>query len=1291
MNPARTQQHRFRDRTYWSVLTVLIAVAAWTTCETCAQTIKPAPDATQPRTPEESLKCFRLPAGFRISIVASEPHLADPVAIDFDERGRIFVCEIHGYNLEGYLDIAELNKGGLLDRAVRRIPARPESIQQAEAQQYGTVKVLEDTDGDGRIDRSSVLADRLPPCYGVVAARGGVIVLCAPDIVYLADRDGDGAAEVRETLYTGFGVGELWTRISNPRWSLDNWIYGVSGVGSAGTITGPHLPKPVRIGSVCFRFKPDGSRIEPASGRSHGFGQAIDDWGDRFLCTNQQHALHVVPIPHRYLARNPFVASPNLTRNISSYGHPARLYPTSQPDPWRRERAADPAWVRFYGEAEATANGYFTAASGPTIYQDQTFPPAFRGNHFSVDNAQNLIHRCVLDPEGVSFTARRPSPQEQTEFLTSTEQWFRPVNLLTGPDGSLYVVDMYRAIIEDYSAIPRYLQQLYLESLIAGGNRGRIWRIEPVEAAPRDKVNLASLSSLQLADVLAHANSWRRLTAQRLLVERGDQTVASRLEQQVRDGATPQSRLHALYTLEGLSAIQPELLLTALGDAHFAVRSHALQLSERWLDRRPDLVARLADMVHDDHPRVQLQLALSLGNAKSPECTQALMTLAKRNGGDLWMQAAVLSSSTESASSLLASLLADPSTTLNAQSMIQALASIVGVRRDREGIHRAVAILAAQQDHPASALQHACLDGLIDGLGRGSEPPPQAPTMANDVGRLLTHPDVEISNKTVRLAGQLQLHRLPEMMTALAQAQRFAADAEQPLDQRLESIAILPAAPFDQWSDAADSLLNASHPLEIQLATVRALAMVEDASAAQSLLSNFASQTPRVRLEVMKAVFERQNRLPLLLNFLEQKIVPLSSLDAAQREQLLRSPVAEVAERAKRLLSAPGSTKDRQQLLEAYQSALELPRDANRGKEVFTKQCAKCHKLGGEGHEVGPDLLTTKTRADETLLTDVLDPTRQITVGYDQYSVVTTAGRIYTGVLAAETATSVTMRREEGAQDTILRRDIDEMQASSVSMMPENLEKELSHQDLADLLGFLRREFGPAGPTEIVLFDEDPSFVDLLHDGGGTVRVESGDAYSGVTSFAVTPLQRYSARIPNWQYRISEQPKLGEFRYLRFAWKQRSGEGAMLELAADGGWPPSDAAIRRYYCGRNTTGWSAVQVSETAAREWTLVTRDLWSDFGAFTLTGIAPTAIDGEVLFDKIELLRSRGRVGRVGRVESRESRVESRESRVQSPESRVESPESRVQSRESRVQREESEVTDEEVRELESEMCDS
>jgi hypothetical protein len=258
------------------------------------------------------------------------------------------------------------------------------------------------------------------------------------------------------------------------------------------------------------------------------------------------------------------------------------------------------------------------------------------------------------------------------------------------------------------------------------------------------------------------------------------------------------------------------------------------------------------------------------------------------------------------------------------------------------------------------------------------------------------------------------------------------------------------------------------------------------------------------------------------------------------------------------------------------------------------------------------------------LLSDVLDPSNQITVGYNQYTVITVNGRIFTGVLASETPTSITLRAEEKKDTSILRKDIDEMGASTASMMPEDLEKEMTVQDVADLLGFLRQTLGSAQSNQVVLFDDDPQFLRLLTEGHGPARLDWEDPHCGDASLAVSPPQRFSARIPGWEYQIAEHPEPGQYRYLRFAWKQPRGDGLMIELAADGQWPQADESQRRYYSGKNTTGWNAVCISAARPKKWTVVTRDLWRDFGSFKLTGIAPTAMGGEAKFDRIELLRS-------------------------------------------------------------------
>ena len=607
---------------FWLWRGFLVA-AAWCSVlsvSVCPGQIRLATDRPQTHTPEESAGLMRLPAGLKVEIAASEPLLADPVDMAFDERGRIFVCEIHGYNLEGYYDILELNKTGVLDTQVRRIDASSEAQQRAAEGQYGTVKLPEDTDGDGRFDKMVVWADRLPPCYGVVPARGGVIVVCSPDILVLSDRDGDGKAEVREKLYQT-GGGPMWSRPSNPRWNIDNWVYYDEG----------------------YRFSTDGSAHEPSTGNGQ-FGQAVSDWGDRFYMVQSQPVRYVVPLPHRHLARNPYYGAKGGYQSLLPYND---VYPISQPHPWRAKRGADPAWLKFYGAAEATPNGYVTSACGNVIYRGSGLPAEYQGNYFFCENAQNLIHRCLLERDGAGWKVER-ARNDKVEFLASPEIWFRPVNLHNGPDGALYIVDMYREIIEDYSAIPRFLQQQYVESLIAGHDRGRIWRLQAEGAPPWRKLDLSEASAGELVNALSNPNAWWRETAQRLLVERGDRSAADALRALVRNGKTPQARLHALCSLDGLEALQPADVAAALADPFFAVRTHALRLSELWLDGPVNLLQAALCLVDDPDARVRLQLALTLGETDDPRAQQALAQLAVGHAGEPWMADAILCSLADS-------------------------------------------------------------------------------------------------------------------------------------------------------------------------------------------------------------------------------------------------------------------------------------------------------------------------------------------------------------------------------------------------------------------------------------------------------------------------------------------------------------------------------------------------------------------------------------------------------------------------------------------------------------------
>ena len=1085
--------------------------------------IEPARDAPQPRPPEESLKLIRVPDGYLVELVAAEPLLADPSAVTWDEKGRLFACEIHGYNLEGHLDVVELNKTGKLDKKIRRLFVGPETIRRARAQTYGTVKLLEDTDGDGRMDRAKVFADRLPACYGMVPWRGGLIVVCAPDIVYLADRDGDGKAEVRETLFTGFKVSILERAINNPRWGLDGWIYVASG-GGGGLIRGPKLPKAVALGNTDFRIKPDGTAIEPVTGRCGTFGLALTEFGDRFGIGTSSAGFYAPPLPYRYLMRNPHVASPSVRVGAAGYH---RVYPASRPHPWRLARGKDPRWVKFYGAREATPNGNFTSACGPAIW---------RGDYFCCDPQQNMVHRAVLERDGAGWRLRRAPGEETSEFLASTEGWFRPMNLTVGPDGALYVVDFYREIIEDYSAIPRHLQQQY--GLIKGADRGRIWRV-------------------------------------------------------VREGASPKQpareRVRALYKGNGD-------LEAALADASWGVRVHALRLA----DGRKELLPAVLNLAEDPDPAVRLQVAMTLGEFDDERAVRTLARLGAKHGDERWMEAAILSSALKTAPELLAEVIR----LKGRASLVKSLARLVGVRHSDGALVTALRALAgAEEPHRTAGLQ-----GLAAGLPRGEKVVLKSREGSEALGRLMVGPSRRLA---MQLSARLTVGDPSFARKAFDDASRTALDPKASPEQRRWAVGFLSNASIEVVAKTIAKLLAPAEPVDLQLVAVAAVAESDDAKVGEILLAGWKAHSPRVRGAILDAILERSNRLPALIDALKRGTVRSSDVAGFHRARLRE--LADVK------FPAPAGKP-----VEKYRAALGSG-DATRGMEVFSKVCAKCHKMEGKGADVGPDLSGVNARADEAILMDIFYPGDRITPGYGAYLVETKGGRTVSGTLADETATSVTLRGADQAGGTILRKDIKRMVASELSLMPDNMEKVMTPQDVADVIAYLRKVTGPLRPSTVMLFDDDPAMVGKLNQGGGKASIVEGGAPSGRAYLSVTPPQRYSPRINGWSYRIVEKPGPGEYRYLRLAWKAK-GEGVMVELAAGGNWPPAESPKRRYYSGKNTTKWQARRVSSDVPRKWTSVTVDLWKDCGPFTLTGIAPTAMGGTAFFDRIELLRRAG-----------------------------------------------------------------
>ena len=1153
---------------------LLIAGLAALAGQTLGQITKPA-DAPKPLSPAESAKLVKLPAGFRLELVAAEPLVRQPSGICWDAHGNLFVSELHGYNREGQFDIEELNKTGKLDRVVRRIAANDDAMRRAEAEQHGTVKRLIDDDGDGVMDRAEVWADRLPACLGICPARGGVIAICAPDIVFLADRDGDGKAEVRETLFTGFKFGVIERRINSPQWGPDNWIY-IDG-GQGGRITGPRLPAPVDIPVTGFRIKPDGSAIEPVSGHTGTYGFTFNADGDRFVISTGTPGIQVAPLPWRYLARNPDAAISAATRNAANYN---TSFPISRPHPWRTRRAADPGFGKYYrdhyGAAESIPNGYFTSACSPLVYQD-TALPGLHGQIFACAPAQNLIHRASLNRDGIRLNIRRTAGEAKSEFLASGDIWFHPIHLSIGPEGAIYIADFYREIIEDYSAIPRYLQQQY--GLDDGRDHGRVWRLVHNEMLKPLSPNMAKLGNAALAREVASPRFWRRQTARRLLLERGAQAAGIVLPPDDTAAA-----VNALHTLDGLGQLGDNTLAAALGHGEPGVRRHALRLADRRFGDSEKLLAAALRLADDDASIVRLQLALSLGESSDPRALNALARLAKRHGGDEWLGDAILSSLGNRAGQMLTALLSDePDALGQARGLVQRLCSAVASRKNPEEFSGVIALLSRLED---PSLQLECLKGLrapfksATTLTLGDAP-------REALMRLATGGEGEVRVAALALTRLLKLETVAERKARLAKALREVANVQLSADRRL--------------------------------AAVRALGSESDPGIAARMLDAHAAATPAVRRAILGAAFARRDHLPAVVTAMEQGKLAVSALNAVQRNTLLEQPDDGLAKRARALFATLKPVDDA--TLQRFVTALKAKRDTGAGQVTFSQHCATCHRAHGIGFAVGPDLTSEFRRAEETIVRDILAPSAVIVAGHETYTVETTDGRVLSGVLTGESAASLTLALPGGVRLDVLRKDIQSLKSLPVSLMPESLAVVLKPSDVANVIAWLRQP-----PTRQVLFDDNPAFADLLTEGGGTATVVTDDKHSGSASLRITPLQRHSRRIPGWAFRIRENPGAGEYRYLRLAWKAPAAAGVMVELADNGAWPSSGSPERRYYSGKNTTDWQATRVSDKRPTEWTVVTRDLWKDFGDLTLTGIAPTAMGGPAWFDQIELLRTPG-----------------------------------------------------------------
>ncbi|MCC6491709.1 MAG: c-type cytochrome [Pirellulales bacterium] len=963
--------------------------------------------------PAAALETIETEPGFRLELAAAEPDVADPVAMDFDEYGKLFVVEMLGYSEDA-------------------------------DDMLGRIRLLEDADRDGRFEKSTVYADGLAWPTAAICYDGGVFVGAAPEILYFKDDDRDGRADQRRTVFTGFGASNVQGLLNSFRWGVDNRIHvAVSSCGAELRRADQPDAEPLVLRGRNFAFDPRTLAFEATSGASQ-HGMCFDSWGNQFTCSNSDHIQQVLVEQH-YLARNPLLQPPAILKSIAVEGPAADVYRISPVEPWReiRTRLRAKGIVPGIVEGGGRAAGYFTSATGVTIYTGDAWPQEYRGNAFIGDVGSNLVHRKVIerDPAAIPLTARRATPQR--EFLASRDTWFRPVQFANGPDGNLYILDMYREVIEHPASLPPVLKK-HLD-LTSGRDRGRIYRVETAAATAAQRRGMftrampAAATGAELVRMLAHPNGWHRTTAARLLYERRDAELAEPLKQLAASGSSAEAKILALYALASLDELQEGLLVTAMADAAAEVRRHAVRLAgERLTDRqggqqRSVLAEAVLKSAQDDDLRVRYQAALVLGDYPGDERLAALAEIARRDAHEPYLAAAVLSSLNQGGEQVLSELLSDRefADTAHGRAFLGELARQIGVRGDEREL-QAVSRRITGEGSSDPGVAEAVIRAVLSGAG------------ANQVA----------VRAAMASASGAQTEKIAARLFHVATGR--AVDEKLALNDRLRAIDLLPLGTFEEAAPMLTDLLAARQPPEIQAAALAAMGQFGRAELAEPVLESLPGMSPSLRMQAAELLISRSDTAGRLLAAVGDGRLSPRDLDPSTIQKLKTHPDLTVSAEARRLLDS--AAPRRADVVEAHRDALELTGNAERGCELFRKNCAICHRRDGFGTEVGADLATVVTRTPEALLISILDPNREVDPKYMQYSVLTVDGLAKSGIIAAETAASVTLRREENATETIPRADIEELRSTGMTLMPEGFEKVLDRQALADLIAYLRSD-----------------------------------------------------------------------------------------------------------------------------------------------------------------------------------------------------------------------------------------
>ena len=991
-----------------------------------AETPKPVP--ASPLSPEESLKHFQIDPDCRIELVAAEPDVSAPVSIAFDERGQLWVVEMHDY------------------------PNGPAPGEPGKSR----IRVLTDEDGDGKYSNPRVFVDQLLFANGLMHWDGGVLVTTDGKLIYFKDTDNDGKSDLREVWFEGFATENPQLRCNHPTFGPDNWIYVANGLrnGKVRAVRpkwpkpapeGAKLGEPVDISGRDFRFNPFTGECEAVSGYGQ-FGLTFDDEGNRYVCSNRNPCMKII-IEERHLKLNPNLAVPSVVEDVSPAGEQSKLYPISR------------AWTTSNLHA-----GQFSAACGLIFYRGTALPKKFYNQSFTCDPTGNLVH---FNNEAYNEAKR--------EFLASDETWFRPVNTAMGPDGSLYIVDMYRAVIEHPEYMPTELKSR--PDLAIGAERGRIWRVfqlQPGNWFARTRWKLPN-DSQEAAKLLTHSNGWHRDTAHRLLVE-SRSAEAEKAMREILIGKTEYGAVLALRVLDGLGRVTSrdlteiirrvplvlEPIVPGTGQA-FSMGStpltlEAIRIAETVISQDGELAASLLDLAEAPYIPPD-EIHLTLGQLKDRE-RERRIKLGVRMLSMIMDSSQFTKDHPREADEKKASRLMRKNTAMRVAAGEGAfLADIV-----RQSLTHPLSTQAGPL--PSLLIQSAARGATEDELG----PLFRQLVLTHDiVGVLVMADTMKSRGLTVQQIVSQSTEIRGEWTEFLADQVKICSSVTIPEDRRMSTLPCLKYAPSDQSETVLRKILESNESTNVCQVALEVATTLPDPIASDLLMLNFTQRTPALRSTIISGLLTSEPRITKLLDLVESNQVSFLEIGQTRLASLQQVKNPEIQARLQKLIAA-NAPADRSKVLEEYQAALTHEHDPLRGRELFAKNCAICHKIGDLGVDVAPNISDSRVKTHAQLLTDILDPNRAIDNNYFSYTLVDTSGKVSTGIISSETSSSVTMKQPEGKTITVLRTDIEQLKPNGVSLMPVGFEKQLSVAQLADVISFIKnwRYLDGQVPKEVI-------------------------------------------------------------------------------------------------------------------------------------------------------------------------------------------------------------------------------